>query len=153
MGTSLRPTHTKTTSLQRIEEHMPRTLNVNVVISVCLLTVGAAPAVAAWTQIVETDFVTTYMDLGTIRKQGNIRKVWKLWDFKERQKRGELSVVLDSEHDCKEKKGRPLEMILYSQNMAKGNVIISSTLDDPEWNEIAPATEGGFTLKTVCNVP
>ena len=132
---------------------MQTTINVWKKVFICLMAISATSAMAEWVEVASSDSVTRYVDFKTIRKQGNIRKVWELWDFKKRLKSGELSMTLRTEFDCKEETDRPLQMNGYSQKMSRGNVLKTVAFNGDEWNSRPPATLGAVTLDAVCNAP
>ena len=64
---------------------------------------------------------------------------------------GEKSVAKHTEVDCKLKRYKWIQIISYSEQMGKGNVVQSFSYDDDEW-ESAPPGSGMYNLfnKKIC---
>lgn len=104
---------------------------------------------AEWLYYGETDNSTFYIDLATIRKEGNLRRVWEVLDLKQRRKDGELSYRVRNEYDCKQERYRILSITSHSGQMAKGEILESSSSPAP-WRDIPPDTTAKDSLKLVC---
>jgi hypothetical protein len=82
---------------------------------------------AEWTALKwshEDGGLTLYVDITTIRKEGDIVKMLSLVDFKV-IKKDEVDLYssrAQNEYDCKEKKIRQLFYSLYSDSMGKGKM-------------------------------
>ena len=116
---------------------------------VCLMML-AGSAWAEWVFNHGTNRTNFYHDPATIRKEGNMRRVWELQDFKERRKGGEMSFRLRSEYDCKQERHRFLYLSGHDEPMAGGTVLSSDDADQPQWESIAPGTNAEFMLNIVC---
>ena len=75
---------------------------------------------------------TNYVDTTTIRKTGNKTRMWDLTDFGTAQKIGNKGANIlfrssktQSEYDCKKKQQRQLYMSLYTENLGKGEVVLT----------------------------
>ena len=114
-----------------------------------LLTLAAAPAWAEWVKVSETDEVTFYIDPATIRKDGNLRRVWEIQDLKKRDKGGVMSRRGLFEYDCKDERDRVLSFSAHSDPMAGGKVLFS--LNEPDkWDYIPPRTVSQTRMQFVC---
>jgi hypothetical protein len=60
------------------------------------LVTGAAWA--EWLKVAENDSADYYIDPATIRKDGNLRKVWDMYNTKEPGKGGALSIRAKAEY-------------------------------------------------------
>ena len=109
----------------------------------------AGSAWAEWVLYSETDTSTFYYDPATIRKDGNMRRVWELSDLRKRHKDGEISRRYRAEYDCKNERTRILSFSLHSEPMAGGEVL-KNFGEDKEWREIPPGTVVNTILKIVC---
>ncbi len=107
-------------------------------------------ASAQWVKVDWTNDMSVYIDPTTIRKDGNLRKVWQLQDLKERDKDGELSRRFRSEYDCKNERRRLLSFSTHSEPMANGMSLYQSTADSTQWNDIPPRSVAETVLKIVC---
>lgn len=118
---------------------------------VALLLTAMSVAAQNWVDVTESADVVHYIDPGTIRSNGHLRRVWEIMDYRQRQRSGAMSTRLLAEYDCKEDRYRILSISRHSDQMARGQVIDS--LGEPSaWDYIAPGTVVATKLKTVCAV-
>ena len=66
----------------------------------------AGSAWAKWVMYDETETNTFYYDPATIRKDGNMRQVWVLLNWRKRDKDNVMSHRLRYEYDCKQERYR-----------------------------------------------
>ena len=111
---------------------------------VLMLLTGSAWA--EWVMYDTAGTTTFYYDPATIRKDGNIRRVWQLQDLKERGRLGEMSRRARYEYDCKQEQVRFFGISEHSEPMAGGAVL--ATAEDKEWRAIPPGTP----LETIFNI-
>ena len=74
--------------------------------------------------------MTVYVDPDSIRRKGNLAKMWQLYDYKTVQTvAGDslLSMKRFNEYDCTEERTRTLGYTWFSGNMGTGNVVYSTT--------------------------
>ena len=112
-----------------------------------LLVTGAAWA--EWVEVGETDNTYYYIDPATIRKDGNLVRVWEIQNLKQRQKDGELSRRIRSEYDCKQERAKLLSISEHSEAMASGTTL-RSVIGNGQWDDMPPGTAGEIVLKIVC---
>ena len=112
-----------------------------------LLVTGSAWA--EWVLISGDDTVDHYIDPATIRKDGNLVRVWEINDLKQRHKDGELSRRFRSEYDCKQERSKTLSISEHSGPMASGTTLISG-IPNSSWRDIPPGSIGEAVLKIVC---
>ena len=106
---------------------------------ILLLIAVASPVWAEWSKIFhEVDGKTLYIDLSTIRKNGQFVKVWELVDFKEMEL-GISSAAFLKEYDCKEERERILSSNPFSGKMGSGDRILLRVPN--EWQFILPNRE------------
>ena len=115
---------------------------------VCLMML-AGSAWAEWVMYDTGGTTTFYYDPATIRKDGNMRRVWQLTDFRMRNKYGEMSRRYRIEYDCKQELLRYLYLSTHSQSMA-GGTIFETYGEDNSWTAIAPDTIDEIMRKIVC---
>jgi hypothetical protein len=113
------------------------------------LLVVTGSAWAEWVKIGETENAYHYVDPATIRKDGNLVRVWELNDLKQRHKDGELSRRYRSEYDCKQELYKMLSISEHSGPMASGTTLTSGIPDAP-WTGIPPNSVVEDVLKIVC---
>jgi hypothetical protein len=105
-----------------------------------LLAVVSGSAAAAWEAIGGNDIetVTSYADLATIHKSGNMVKMWSLLDYETARVRvGKVyrSIKAEFEYNCKEDRQRVLSYSWHSENMGGGAIVISNT-EPSDWSPI-----------------
>jgi hypothetical protein len=121
-----------------------------------LLAVFSTGAMAEWTYLTssEDNASAVYIDKTTIRKRGNVAKMWELADHKapKKQSDGEsyLSDKMLYEHDCVEIRHRLLALTSFSGNMGSGQIIFNHQYDNRRWDDIAPGSIGMASWKAAC---
>ena len=114
----------------------------------CLMLL-AGSAWAEWVMYAESSTTYHYFDPSTIRKDGNMRRVWLLNDFKQLAKDGTLSGRFRAEYDCKNERWRILAVSEHSEPMAGGSTMRSENDTNP-WLDIPPDTFSEIIFKIVC---
>ena len=108
-----------------------------------LLGVVSSSAVAEWVEVGGNETTTTYADPATIRKTGNMVKMWHLLDYTKARgieaHKPHLSVKMQDEYDCKQERTRTIALSLHSGNMGEGEVLGTST-DPGKWQPVSPDT-------------
>jgi len=120
-----------------------------------LLAVFSTGAMAEWTYLTsrEDNAFDVYIDKTTIRKRGNVAKMWELRDFKAPQKEASgsyLSSRMLEEYDCVEIRQRLLALTDFSGNMGSGQIIFNHQYDNNKWADIAPDTVNMELWKAAC---
>ena len=112
---------------------------------------------AGWVYVSETeksiiikDAFIAYADPTTIRKTGNIVKMWSLYDYKFPQKQGVISIRQKSEYNCTEKKRRQLFLSAYSGRMGNGKTILIYNQPDDDWERFPLGSVRKAMLKFAC---
>ena len=85
-----------------------------------MLVVISSSVMAEWVEVGKSKNFIVYVDSASIRRSGNMVKVWSLHDYKIAQ--GSVpykSSTLEREHDCKEKQARQLFLVFYSKNILR----------------------------------
>lgn len=96
---------------------------------VLMLALGLAcsSASAAWTKVTANDEATTYADVSTINKVGDIAKMSDVVDIKNPRAGVKYSSIKSlHEYDCKLNESRVVAYSMYSGSMAGGKVVDSS---------------------------
>ncbi len=118
-----------------------------------MLLMTATVAMAEWTGVGENDDSIQYVDRATIRRNGNLVKMWDLRDFKTVQTdSGDsfLSSKAQNEYDCKEERSRILAFSWFSGQMGNGNVVYSNSETSMKWSPIGPGSIGEIKWKVAC---
>jgi hypothetical protein len=96
--------------------------------------------------------VTVYADPDSIRRKGNLVKMWSLVDYKTIQTYSGgavLSAKGQSEYDCEEERTRVLGGITFSGIMGRGAVVASHS-EKEQWVPVAPGSIGQLMWKLAC---
>ena len=115
---------------------------------VCLMML-AGSSWAEWVRYEETEKTIFYYDPATIRKEGDLRRVWVLLDSRKRNDKGDMSSRVRFEYDCKKERYRFLGFSSHAEPMAGGEVLLMGG-EDNNWMAIAPNTVDETILKIVC---
>jgi hypothetical protein len=114
----------------------------------CLLIVSGS-AFADWIKLSDNDDATVYIDLTTLRKDGNLRTIWQLHDEVKPGSDGTLSSRIQWEYDCSGERVRMISATGHSGPKATGKKLYT-VYKTTEWRDIAPETMGQNGLKAVC---
>ena len=99
------------------------------------------------------DDLTHYVDLQSIRIDGNKVKIWYLDDFKtvkKTQNHKYLSLVGRNEFDCSDETSRLLDFYWYSKNMGAGKNVYSLSNIKDEPTAVIPRTVREVIFKIAC---
>jgi hypothetical protein len=114
-----------------------------------LLAAASGSAAAGWVEVGGNEITVAYADSGTIRRSGNIVRMWHLLDYANARRiqgiKPYLSIKMQDEYDCAQERTRTLSMSLYSGNMGAGEVLGNVT-DPGEWRQV-PADTLAETLR------
>jgi len=105
---------------------------------------------AEWVLVAEGNTSSYYLDPSTIRKDGDLRKVWAVISLDERGKEGELSLRTRNEFDCREERYRVLALSYHTETMGTG-LMIHNFNQSSKWMDVAPRTLDEKALKFVCS--
>jgi hypothetical protein len=115
--------------------------------------IASCTAGSPWTKVPLLGDEHYYIDLTTILKNGNLRKVWELSDLKKPNEDGAKSERIRMEYDCYGERGKVLAIEHYSENMGKGKVIRTINCVENKtcwWDNISPNTVGAVKLDHIC---
>ena len=125
-------------------------------ILIMLLLLLTTRAFAEWTPVGDNDGDddrSTFVDLGTLKKLDNKVNIWYLLDFDRIQmyiNDRYSSSVTHVEYDCDEDTSRKLDFLIYSGNMATGDVLHSQSNLKEEPRSVMPASFDEILLKIAC---
>lgn len=109
-----------------------------------LLAAASGNAMAEWVFVSGDKATKGYADPETIRKAGNIAKMWTLYNFQNH------SSKLHEEFDCKEEQTRQLYAVYYKGQMGSGNLWPPPAVDPLDWRPVIPGTIGQDMWKLAC---
>jgi hypothetical protein len=108
-----------------------------------LLAVVSSSAWAEWTEIGRIEDGTIYIDYASIRRSGNLAKVWWLTDFA----KSSWSQKIQGQYDCKGKQSQVLAIARFTGRMGSGDILPESS-HIPKWEPIQP----GSIVETIFNI-
>lgn len=114
---------------------------------------GNAAAAELWVVVGKNEKFTAYASPASIRKDGNMVKMWDLFDYKTAQTSATGKRFLSSkrhiEYDCKEMRARPFAVSSHTENLSKGQLVEASDLS-PKWNVVATGSADELLWKFAC---
>ena len=114
------------------------------VVLILALGLACSPVSAAWTKVTANVEATTYAEVSTINKVGDIAKMSDLVDIKVPRAGVKYSSIKSlHEYDCKLNKSRVVTYSMYSGSMAGGKIVDSSS----RIHDWLPAKFGGATAE------
>ena len=104
---------------------------------------------AEWVKYYENDSKVYYLDPSTAIKDGVFMKIWELQDLKKPNTRGNISIRMRQEIDCRQQLFRILYLSEHEQQMGLGT--IQTEFNGPsQWHDIPPSTNSHRVLRIVC---
>jgi hypothetical protein len=124
---------------------------------ITLLVLDSSPVHAEWELVSGDDSakLKVYVDRDTILRNGNLTKMWQLYDYKTVQTvAGDslLSIQRYNEYDCTGGRTRMLAYTWYSSNMGRGRVVYKTTEEQP-WASVVPRSIDQTLWKVACSKP
>jgi hypothetical protein len=121
---------------------------------IALMLLSSSPAYAEWVAVGGNDQIgmTTYADPGTIRRKGDLVKIWQLNDFKTVQTvegNSFLSTKKQREFNCAEERTRILAATQFSGNMGTGEVVWRNA-NEQKWEPVVPESIGQTLWEFTC---
>ena len=110
---------------------------------ILLLAAASSSAAAGWVEVGGNEGTVACADSGTIRRSGNMVRMWHLLDYANARRiegiKPYLSIKMQDEYDCAQERTRTLSLSLYSGNMGAGEVL--GTVTDPgDWRPVPADT-------------
>ena len=106
-----------------------------------------------WVALGLGDLGTYGIDRASIEKNGNLRRVWTMLDYREPQKSAQGKTYLSSralmEMECAKKQVRTRSMALFSGHNLGGDALTSEGIFD-QWQAIPPHSPVATMFKVVC---
>ncbi len=118
-------------------------------IATLLMFIAAAPAWAQWKMLTESHRDYLYVLPESIRKDGNLRRIWVIHDFKQAEE-GNRSIRSFQEFDCKDKRTRVLQSEYLRGQMGLGERGYGFTTP-AAWEYIVPQSLNEAILNFVCS--
>lgn len=116
-----------------------------------LLMLIASPAWADWEYVnKDIDGNIFYLDFETLRKDGNLRRIWQMVELADGDKSKWVSTRQRNEYDCKNETRKILSFASFSQKNLKGERLFEHTTPTSA-SDIAPQSIDWGVLKLVCS--
>ena len=109
---------------------------------------------AKWEKIIIDEEADVYVKTDSIKRQGYIRTVWEMIDFKSTQIADGipyLSLKLKNEINCGSEENRILLLAPYSENMGLGKPLEHVKTPNKSFSPIVPDTIAHAVFKFVCS--
>lgn len=105
---------------------------------------------AEWVKVFENIRGTFfYMDPATIERNGRMRRVWEMQDYRQASPEGMLSMKLHKEYDCVEEKGRFMNYVAYTGPKLSGEMMGTVTTPS-DWQSVNRNPAGKGVFRIVC---
>ena len=121
---------------------------------ITLLLLSSATAYADWVALGTTDDgMTTYADPDTIRRKGDLVKMWALYDFKTIRTVEDisyLSYMVQREYDCAEERIRYLAFTFFSGNIGSRKVVPTTSDEQQKSEPVQPDSISQTLFKVAC---
>jgi len=120
---------------------------------ITLLLLSSGPACAEWMSLGASESGTTvYADPTTKSRDGDLVKMWVLFDFKTAQTKAGISYLsakAHMEYDCAKQRFEGLAVMYISGNMGSGNILDRSS-GKGTWLRIFPGSPDEDLWKLAC---
>jgi hypothetical protein len=113
-----------------------------------LLLTGTLARAAPFALISASPKASLVTDRGSIRRSGDVVKVWAYVIHVEAQSDGAVYFAMQSEYDCRQEQTRLLYVMVYGE----AGKLLSSRALEAQWFPIAPNTDGDTAMREACSV-
>lgn len=128
------------------------------IVALALAVAGAltpAAVSAQWVKIDSAESVSIYADPSSIKRVGSFARMWELVDYLQPEdfagQAFRSSRVL-REFDCDTSEMRTIAFTIFTEPMARGNVVHSHRVDRSDWEFVEPYSLGEASFRMACNV-
>jgi len=108
---------------------------------------------ADWVNIGITDSVVFGIDRASLERDGNVRRVWSMLDYRQPQKNSQGKTYLSSrmllEFDCLHKQARSRSLAIYSGAHLSGEALTSEGVI-AEWQPVPPSSPVFTIMQHAC---
>ena len=124
------------------------------ILLIMVLVLSGGPAYAEWEKIGsgEDGGFVVYVDLDSVRRKGNVVKIWRLFDLKTTKTWRGISYLSSKgfdEFDCTDEQSRILASYLYASQMGRGQILHSDS-NPGKWEPIMPGSVDQVLWKVAC---
>jgi hypothetical protein len=122
-------------------------------VCLCLSALSGYALASDWVSLGLADHATYGIDRASIEKDGQLRRVWTMLDYREPQKSSQGKTYLSSralmEMECAKHQVRTRSMSLYSGHNLGGEALTSEGIFD-QWQAVPPNSPVTTMFKVVC---
>ena len=122
-------------------------------VCLCLSTLSGYALASDWVSLGLADHATYGIDRASIEKDGQLRRVWTMLDYREPQKSSQGKTYRSSralmEMECAKHQVRTRSMSLYSGHQLGGEALTSEGVFD-QWQAVPPNSLVATMFKVVC---
>jgi len=122
-------------------------------VCLCLSTLSGYALASDWVSLGLADHATYGIDRASIEKDGQLRRVWTMLDYREPQKSSQGKTYRSSralmEMECAKHQVRTRSMSLYSAQHLGGEALTSEGVFD-QWQAVPPNSPVATMFKVVC---
>lgn len=122
-------------------------------IGMLLAAVSASALAEVWIEISRSDDYLAYADPSSVRRDGDLVKMWSMFDYKNPQPgipgKTYLSTRRHFEYDCKRGRARALAVSSHAAREGKGDALASASVKY-EWRAVVPESADDYLLKFAC---
>ena len=122
-------------------------------VCLCLSTLSGYALASDWVSLGLADHATYGIDRASIEKDGQMRRVWNMLDYREPQKSSQGKTYRSSralmEMECAKHQVRTRSMSLFSGHHLSGEALTSEGIFD-QWQAVPPNSPVATMFKVVC---
>jgi len=117
-----------------------------------MLLCSSISANAQWVYYNETEDkkIRFYVDHSSIKRNGDISKMWTMQDYVDVKKQGQRSIKFLLEFDCKNDSSRGAAFLAYSKQMGSGEILYQDYTIDA-WRPYTPDSVNASLAKIACS--
>lgn len=104
-----------------------------------------------WTSFYKTDDQQKFVDLTTVKRNGDIVRMWELTNF-ENPDNGTASDIALHEYDCKGLRWRAIALRTFGQPSGQGPFLVSNDTPNAEWRYVVPRSIAESSLLYFCKL-
>jgi hypothetical protein len=139
----------------RPHRRLPLTYVLGFTSLITFLMLSSGPAYAEWVKLSGDGRVTSYTDAKTIRRSGNLVRMWDLLNFETLQGSRDpyFSIKAVREYDCTLEQSRIIGRYAYSGQMGAGEMVDSQLEEEVKWEPVMPGSWGQDLWEIACGKP
>ena len=111
----------------------------HVVLSALFLLVATSVR-AEWVKVTESQGAVVYVDPATLKKSGDVRRVWILTDLQSSRGDNVVSIRTLEDFNCKQRRRRITSQVSYAGPMATGKVLHSARPTSDKFEQVSAFT-------------